>query len=197
MTIVKPFNCHCVQPGSGYSGSAYDNPYDHIGSCASGRCDDSVFATIYRMDFNFTGGLSSGRACCSKYLQRYYNLYYTPPDPLSNLCRFLTLEKMGVEELAVGVCSDSASISLASFSITNSPGSLGYPPYAFYVLLSFHSNNNGSAQLQYGSNFSSTSINCLSTITLPIVSNGSEVANWNALVCITGVAPLSITLTPV
>lgn len=197
MTVIKPFNCHCVPEGPGYSGDTYDNPYDQINSCADGVCNDSVFATIYRMDFNFTGGLSAGRACCPKYLQRYYNLYYTPPDPLSDLCRFLTLEKMGVEELAIDVCSDSGSIALASFSITNSAGSLGYPPYKFYVLLQFHSNNNGSAQLQYGSDFSNVSINCLSTITLPIVSNGSEVANWNALVCVLGVAPISITLTPV
>lgn len=197
MPIIKPFNCHCIQPGPGYSGDSYDNPYDHISNCANGRCNDSVFATIYEMDFDFTGGLSSGRACCSKYLQRYYNLYYKSPDILADVCRFETLEKMGVEELAVGVCSDHATSPLAVFTITNDPGALGNPLYAFNVTLYFHSENNGSAELNYGSNFDDNSINCLSTITLPIVSNGSEVANWNALVCVLGVAPLSITLTPV
>lgn len=189
MTILKPHNCHCVEPGGNYSPSFIYGT--EINNCADGKCIDSVFADVYRLDFNYTSNTPGIRPCCPFYTQRFYNLYFRPTLSTGNLCVFTSNEK-SKEWLNVVDCQNWDNVEhLAQFGIgANSSG------FTFEVRILFHQDiNPPDMTIEYSTNLGT--INCLSTITLPLRVHASDITDFIFGTCFSGTLPTNVTLTPI
>lgn len=182
MTVVKPLNCHCVQPGPGYSGNSSGSGDGGSGSGrlygvdqTCGSCLDGVASLWYRIDLTATGG-----TCVAKYNRSFYlkwNTFYG-----AGRCYWTTMGSgVYVMNHRSSLCADPTHTNAGrvelfkhhpTFSLTPQPtdGTHAWYVWVLWAISPINTPILGEYRLSFGA----TAQNCLLTQTLPLISTANS-----------------------